>query len=471
MKRALLSLPLLAALTLQAQVKLPPFTRQVLPNGVVIYLMPKHDVPLLALQATIRGGSQSDPVGKAGLSAVTAELLPRGTSSRSADEFADQLESLGANLRTYASEDATVVSCEVLARAGSKALDLLTDAILHPSFAEPEVKKLLAQRIDASKSMKDNPGVSASLYFRSFLFGPTHPYGHPPMGDEVSLAAISRSDIAGYHRQTYLGRNLTIAAVGDFDPAAFGPALSRAFGSMPEGKAYQWAKDVPPSRPAQAKVLLVDKPDATQTYFLIGGPGIPRTHPDWPKIWLVNTLFGGRFTSMLNDELRVNTGLTYGARSFVDRHLLTGAMAISTYTRTDSTERAVDLALSLLKRLNETGITAGQLASAKAYLKGTFPPANLESADQLAARLSELELHGQNRGEIDDLFSRLDAVTLQQANEAARKYYPANGLTFLLLGNAAKVRQTARKYGPALVEVPVTQPGFGFPMATGARTP
>src|SRR6185436_6136891 len=98
---------------------------------------------------------------------------------------------------------------------------------------------------------------------------------------------------------------------------------------------------------AKPRLLLIDKPDATQTYFWIGQTGLHRTHPDRVPVWLVNTLFGDRFTSMLNDELRVNTGLTYGARSVVEQNRLTGALAITTYTRTDTTTKAIDLALDL----------------------------------------------------------------------------------------------------------------------------
>ena len=204
----------------------------------------------------------------------------------------------------------------------------------------------------------------------------------------------------------------------------------------------------------------VDKPDATQTYFAIGQPGIHRTHPDRTVLWLVNTLFGGRFTSMLNDELRVNSGLTYGAASRLDENRLPGAITISTFTSTETTEKAVDLALDVLGRLAGKGITAEQLASAKAYLKGTFPTENLETADQLAGVFGDLELFGLSRGEVDDLFARIDAVTLEQANAAAKKHYRAGGLVFLLLGNASKIRAAAKKYAPDFTEMPITAPGF-----------
>jgi DNA-directed RNA polymerase len=248
--------------------------------------------------------------------------------------------------------------------------------------------------------------------------------------------------------------------VGRFEPATLAPKLTEAFGTAPAGEAYRWAPDAPLKRESAARLLLVDKPDATQTYFQIGQPGIRRTDPDRVPLWLVNTLFGGRFTSMLNDELRVNSGLTYGASCRMDQNRLTGGLVISTYTRTDATGKAIDMALGLVKRLGEQGINAEQLASAKAYLKGLYPTQRLETSDQLAETLRELEIYGLDRSEVDQLFGRIDGVALQTANAVARKYYQTSGLTFVLLGNAAKVRSAAGKYAPTIREVAVTGPGF-----------
>jgi predicted Zn-dependent peptidase len=164
---------------------------------------------------------------------------------------------------------------------------------------------------------------------------------------------------------------------------------------------------------------------------------------------------------MLNDALRVNSGLTYGANSVVERNRLTGGIYISTYTRTETTEKAIDMSLDLLKQLREKGISREMLDSAKAYVKGSLPTQMLETSLQLADTLSELELFGQNRGEVDDLFSRLDAVSVEEANRVAKKFYTSENLQFLLVGNAAKIKDAAAKYSPKMKVVAVTEPGFG----------
>ena len=206
----------------------------------------------------------------------------------------------------------------------------------------------------------------------------------------------------------------------------------------------------------------MDKPDATQTYFIIAQPGIRRAQPATDRVTLnlVNTLIGGRFTSMLNEELRINSGLTYGASSRVTLGRLTGAIYINTYTKTESTGRAIDLALGVLKRIQEKGLSAEQLASAKATVKGSYPTRSLQTADQIAGTLAEMEIFGTGRDEVDQLFQKIDAVTLEQANAVARKYYRTENLTFVLLGNASKIREVAAKYAPKAVERNVRQPGW-----------
>jgi len=449
-----------AATGLMAQVKLPPFTRETLRNGVKLDLMARPGVPLVDFRILVYGGGESDPAARAGLAGVAAELLRKGSAARTAEQFSEELDFLGGTFQAgdgFGSSSATTITAEFLKKDFDRGLELVADAVLRPAFPDAEVRKLVAQRVDAAKSLKDNPRAAIGSYFESFFFGAAHPYGHP--ADEITLARIGRQDVLDYHHAMYCGRNMAVIVTGDFDPMVAEAKIAQAFGGAEPGKAFEWPAE--PASRSNGELLLVDKPDATQTYFYIGQPGISRLNPDRVPLQLVNTLFGGRFTSMLNDELRVNSGLTYGANSQVQERRLPGAIVITTFTKTETTAKAIDMALDVLKRLGEKGITAEQLASVKAYVKGTYPPSRLQTADQLAAILGEFELYGLGRGEVDDYFSRIDAVTLDQANAVARKYYRSNNLTFVLLGNAAKIREAAGKYAPKIVEVAVTKPGFG----------
>jgi len=259
----------------------------------------------------------------------------------------------------------------------------------------------------------------------------------------------------------YAGANLIVAIVGDVDPEAAMKIAREKLSAALAGERFTWPNDIElPHRPAD-RLLLVDKPGATQSYFYIVQPGIDAKNPDRVAIRLVNTLFGGRFTSMLNEELRIKTGLTYGARNVIDINRLEGMNAISTFTKTDSTVRALDLSLATLNELRSQPITDDQLASAKAYLKGTLPRQLLETGDQLARQLIRLDVLGLGREEIDTLFERIDSVTTQQANAVAQKYFATTGLTFVLVGDAAKIKDKLAKFSPQMQEVSIAAPGFG----------
>lgn len=440
-----------------AQVRLPQYTRQTLPNGAILYVMPRKDVPLVTMKVVFKGGAESDPAQLAGLANVTAEAIRRGTTKRSNEQFARELDSLGAAFDSDADLQSVNISAEFLSKDLEAGLDLLMDAILRPAFQEAEMKKVVAQHVDSAKSLKDNPDAAAWEYYRSFYYGPSHPYGRP--ADELSYARITQKDIADFHQRMFVGKNMIVAVAGDLEASSAAKTLGAAFGAVRAGEAYAW-KQAAAVKPKTTRVAVVDKPDATQTQFLIGQPGIERRHPDRVPLWVVNTIFGGRFTSILNDELRVNSGLTYGASSRFDQTHLPGRITITSFTRTETTGKAVDLAITLLRQLREKGLTAEQLASAKQYLKGTYPASRLETPDQLVNILSEIELHDLNRGEVDDLFSRIDAVTLERANQVIQTYYGSDNLTFLLLGNAAKFAEELKKYAPEMVKVPLSQPGL-----------
>lgn len=453
MKPLLCALAICASLT--AQIKLPAYTRDVLPNGTVIYLMQRPGLPLVNFRIVVRGGTESDPPTLAGLSSVTGELLRRGAGKHSATEFSEELDSLGGAFGVLAGDQSTSISAEFLKKDFEQGVALVADAVLRPQFPQDEVRKALARRADGLKSTKDNPGA-INLYYRAFFFSGAHPYGRIP--DEASYDRIRRDDIAAYHQRVYVGRNLVVVAVGDFDAAAAKARLTAVFGAAPAGTSYTWAEDKPPA--AANRMMLIDKPDATQTYFIIARPGVRRSTPDRTALLLVNELFGGRFTSMLNEALRINSGLTYGAGSSVQMSRLTGAIYISTYTKTETTAQAIDMALEILKKLYDQGLTAEQLASAKSYVKGNYPPNNIQTIDQLAGALADIELFGLDRNEVDQYMARVDGVTLQQANDAIHRYFRPDNLTFVILGNASKIRDVVAKYGPKAEERPVTQPGW-----------
>ena len=453
---AALVLPV-AAQTGGGELKLPSYKKVKLQNGLTLLLMEQHEVPLISFNALIRGGGVADPAGKNGVASVTAGLLRKGTKTRTADQLSAELDFIGGQLNTGAGTDSSNVSAEFVTKDLAKGLDLFADVLLSPVFPPDEVTKLLKQRLDGIKSAKDQVQAVIAQYYNAYLFG-KHPYGRPAGGDESSLAAISRDDIVKFYEANYVPGNTILAVVGDFQTAEMERVLTDKFFAWP-------AKPPAPARmpdpaPAVGKhLLLVDKPDATQTVFYIGNVGIARTNPDRLGIIVVNTLFGGRFTSWLSTELRIKNGLTYGAGSFFDERVGRGPFAISSFTPNATTERCIDLALEQLNKLHAQGITEEELKSAKAYIKGQFPP-SIETSDRLAREIAELEFYGLDEREINTFSAKIEAMTLADTKRIIQQYFPLDNLVFVLIGKASEIEPAAKKYAPKLDSKSISQPGF-----------
>lgn len=450
-----------ATTTLQPQtggLKLPPHERRQLSNGMTLLLMERHELPLVSFHVIVNAGPVADPSGQAGLASLTAALLRKGTKTRNADQFSAQLDFVGGQFNTYVAADYANISAEFMKKDVSTGLDLLADALENATFPQEEVDKIIKQRVDGIKAHKDQALAVLPLYFNAYLYGP-HPYARPRDGDEKSLPGISREAIVKFYRGSYTPANTMLAVVGDFDLPEMGRMLSQRFGPWPAQKATAIA--VPDHGDIEGKrLLLVDKPDATQTYYSIGNVGVARTNPDRVRIRVVNTVFGGRFASMLNTELRIKSGLTYGARSSFDERKSRGPFVISTYTRTAATEKAMDLTLEVIKRLHEKGVTQQELDLAKSYIKGQFPP-TIETPGQLASQLAQLEFYGLDEREINDLYPQIDAMTLADAQRVIHQYFPLDNLVFVVIGKASEIGPVVRKYAPKVNTLSITEAGFG----------
>ena len=440
-----------------AALKLPPFKKVLLKNGLTLLLMEQHEVPIISFNFMIKAGSIADAAGKEGTASATAALLRKGTRSRTADQISNDLDFVGGLLGADATLDYSFGAAEFVKKDVARGLDLLADVLLNPTFPQGEVAKLLTQRIDEIKAAKDQAQAVINNYFISYLYG-SHPYGRPPRGDEKSNAAITRDDVLKFYQTYYTPGNIILSTVGDFDSAEMERLLT--------GRFSDWKASAPPaskfSDPAPfsgKKLLLVDKPDSTQTFYQIGNLGIARTNPDRVFIQVINTLFGGRFTSMLNTELRIKTGLTYGARSLFIQNKLAGPFVISTYTRNETTEKAIDLTLELLKRLHDKGVTEEELKSAKTYLKGQFPP-TIETSDQLADLVAQLEFYGLDPGDVNGYYAKIDSMTMADTQRVIKRYFPMENLVFVLIGKASEIEPVAGKYAPNIDKKTISQPGF-----------
>jgi predicted Zn-dependent peptidase len=439
-------------------VKVPQFERVQLGNGAVVLLMERHDVPLVAFSAVVRGGVVSDPAGKSGVASLLAAVLQKGAGSRDAVQFAETVASVGGQIEASASTESISINGSFLARDQQLMVELLADMLQRPRLELEQFDTLRARQIEFIRAAKESDLAALTpIYGEAYLFS-AHPYGRSVDGSEASLAAIKHADLQQYYQQQVGADRLIIAIAGDFKASQLKQRISRAFSGW--RKASTPLQPVPKAeRVASRRVLLIDAPESVQSYFWAGNVAVQKNDPRRPALDVTNTLFGGRFTSMLNTELRIRTGLSYGASSHFDRLQQTGDWALSSFTQTDTTVQALDLALATLDQLHASGLAPPMVESGKSYVQGQFPLA-LETSGQWAAQLATLEFYGLDRRYIDDYSAQLGAVTPADAKKVIDEVFPpSTALAIVVVGNAGAIREGLRKYGP-ITEMKLADPSF-----------
>jgi zinc protease len=439
-------------------VRVPAHERFRLANGITVILMAQREVPLTAFTAVLRGGAQVDPAGKAGLASVLAGLLEKGAGARDAYAFADAVAGAGGSFAAGAGAESITIGGQFLSRDRALMVELLADALLRPKLVADEFKTLRDREIEAIKANKDSdPSSLTSEYGRALLFG-AHPYGAPQSGSERSLAGLAIADVQQFYREQVGADRLTLVFAGDIDAKWLRSAVTKAFAGMPPA-----AKVLPMlTGPAPAKgrrLLLVDAPGSVQSYFWIGNLGVARKFPQRAALDIVNTLYGGRFTSILNTELRIKSGLSYSASSRFTRGSVAGDFAINSFAQTENTVKAIDLALETLDRLHRDGFDQVQLESARAYVLGQYPT-RLETAAHWSATLADLELYGLDKTYIEGYGPALATVSLADATKVVAGTFPSSdNLRIVVIGDAAKIRESLQKYGE-IADMKLTAPDF-----------
>ncbi|MGB0893013.1 MAG: M16 family metallopeptidase [Parashewanella sp.] len=435
---------------------MPAYEKIKFDNGLTVYLMPRKEVPLITLDAVVRAGSVNDTLG--GEAKLTANGLMLGAGGKSKAEIEKQIGFLGASLNATAGKEGSFVSSDFMAKDLDTMLPLIRDVLTSPDFNKAEFAKLKQRNIAGLSQAKESPRNVIGRYFDKLVFG-QHPYGKPSSGNRDSLKQLDISKLKQFYSSYYSPKNTAISVVGDFDPAMMKQKLKKAFASW-SSQSTAKQPDLTQQLPQlnDSRVLLVNKGDAIETTFLIGGKGITFDNPDRVGLTVVNTILGGRFTSWLNDELRVNAGLTYGARSGFVPYSKAGVFRISTFTKAATTQEAIDLALKTYSRLWKQGVDQATLDSAKAYVKGQFPP-KFETNGQLAGLLAEMYLYDFSDNFINDFQAKVDGLTIADTKRLVNQYFPQDNLQYVLIGNAEKVAPVAAKYGK-VTQVDIKDIGF-----------
>lgn len=446
---------LLASLATTAQdYKLPAYQKFTLKNGLTVYLMEQHEVPTINVSVILSAGAIYDG-DKAGLASLTAVSLKHGTRSYPKATLDEELDFMGASVNTFAFKESAGLSAEFAAKDRDKVLNIINELLTAPVFDTAEFSKEKRRVLSRLEQAKESPRAVIGSYFDKFLYG-DHVYGNIISGTVTTVSGLQSADIQKFYKENYIPNGSAIAIAGDFNSKEMKTVVTNLFSGWKQGKQADASLAAKPiNQPTGNRVLLVNKNDARETTFFIGAPGISRNNPDYVAIEVVNTLFGGRFTSMLNDELRVNTGLTYGASSRFSPLKNGGSFYITTFTALKSTEAAIDTTLSVIKRLHTKGIDDDMLASARNYVKGQFPP-RYETAGELAGLMTQMFWYKFDESFINNFQKNVDGLTMDKAKQIIDKYFPQDKLQFILVGKASEIKKIAEKYGP-VTEVQITE--------------
>jgi predicted Zn-dependent peptidase len=313
------------------------------PNGLTIWLVQRHELPLVAATLVIPHGSASDPAGKGGLAAFTANMLDEGAGKLRALDISRQIDLLGADLQTGAAQDYSYVSLRTLKKNLGPAFSIFADVATKPTFSDAEGKRVHDLWENDLKSRGSDPQAVSSIVCARALFGAEHPYGHPSDGTTKSAKAVSLADARAFHARMYRPDQAILVLVGDLSEAEAADLAKARFSqwSAPKTAAPEIVAPSAPAPLAKTRVVLVDRPDAPQSVISVVKPGLAMSATDFPPLGRVNAALGGSFTSRLNQDLREDHGWTYGAKSRFSFTRGTGLFVASAAVFTDKTPDAL----------------------------------------------------------------------------------------------------------------------------------
>jgi zinc protease len=414
------------------EVKFPPYEVRTLSNGLQVLTVLHHEQPAVTMHLLVRAGAAQDPAKKEGVAFLAAQLLDQGTTTRTANQIADQIDSIGGSLGVSSQLDRTVASAIVMKDSFDFGMNLIADVVRNPTFDPAEIDRQKEQIVSLLRVNAEDPDYIANVVFDRLVYG-LHPYGLPGSGTPDTIASITREDLRSFHRRYFVPNNMILAIVGDVTGEEAFSTAQRVFGSWTRADVPTIAAAEPP-RPTR-RVVVIDKPDAVQTEIRAGQLAIPRKHPDYLAWDLAIRILGGEGANRLHRVLRSERGLTYGASAEMEARKQAGDFVAETDTRTETTGEALRLMKAEMVKLQEQLVSPRELSDAQAYLAGSFP-LTIETPNDIAVQVLNAVFYELPLDEIGTFHTRVVSVTPNDVQRVARQYIQPDSLSIVLVGNA-----------------------------------
>ncbi|MBI4339070.1 MAG: insulinase family protein [Chloroflexi bacterium] len=430
----------------------PAPRRQRLQNGLELLVVEKRGAPLVAFALALRDGGIADPPARPGLAAFTTAMLEEGTTTRTSQQIADQFELMGTQLSASTGREQTVLETETLARHWPKALELVADVAQNPTFPEDELERLRKERLTSLRRLKDDPAAIAGRVAPMLLLGHDSPYGHPLFGTEAALESVSREAMVRHYNASFGPDNATLVVVGDVSVAQVVELAQRHLGAWkPRTASHGAASDAPATAaPSGSALYLLDKPGAAQSVIRAGLVSLPRSHPDYLPMVLLNQVFGGQFTARLNMNLRQSKGYSYGYTSSVEWHTPSSLLMAGGGVHTDVTGQAVEETIKEFQDIRgPRPVEEEEFQGAKDALLRQLP-ASFETPGQVLDQFTRLVEFSLPDDYHRTLPARVQAVTVADVRRAAQEHLDTSRLVFLVVGDRGKIEPGLRDLGLTL---------------------
>jgi len=431
----LIAIFVLTLWALPAQASTVP-KRSVLNNGLVLLTSEQRALPMVAIELLIDAGSRHESVDRAGLANLTARLLTYGTARRNTLQISETLDFIGASLASGASENVASISMTILKKDLATGLELMAEILTSSTFPPAEIDRQKQAVIAAIKAQEEDPGAVAGRAFAAALF-PESPYGRPVEGTAASVKSLRAQSLKDFFSRFYRPNRSIISVVGDVSEREISQALNQALRGWSKG-----AAGVPPPAPATigvAQTIRLNK-ELTQANIMLGHAGVPRRHPDYYAIQVMNYILGGGgFSSRAMDSIRNERGLAYSVYSYFGADQSHGSFQFVMQTKNESAGEAIGLARDEIRKLREQSVSEQELSDAKNYLTGSFP-LRFDTNRRVAGFLGQVELFGLGLDFADRYSGLIGKVTREDVLRVAKQFLQPEKLITVIVGDQKKIK-------------------------------
>jgi zinc protease len=425
---------------------LPASEELTLANGLRVVLVENKRLPLVSLRLAFPTGNAHDPPDRPGMTDIVAGMLNEGTESRTSRQIAEEVARIGATLNAGANSDYTTIAASALTPFADQIFELMADVSLRPSFPEDELELTKQNTLQNLIAQRGQAAFLANERVSKVIYG-THPY-HVVAPTPDSVNSATREEVAAFHRASFIPNNAVLVVGGDFRPDAMLRRIEGLFGAWARGETRDAEFPAPPARDRRT-IYLVDRPGSAQSNIIIANLAIARTDPDYFPALLMHTVLGANASSRLFMNLREEKGYTYGAYTSLDARRSAGSFRATAEVRTPVTGDSLKEFFYEFGRIREELVSEKELRDAKNYLTGIFP-IRLETLDGLIDQLVQIKMFSLPEDYLQTYRDRVQAVTREEAQRAARAYVTPDHAAIVIVGDADALGDQIEPYADAV---------------------